>query len=192
MARVIAGSAKGRRLVAPKGAHTRPTTDLVREAVFSIIAQWAGTAGGPPESQLDGLSFLDLYAGSGALAFEAASRGAAPVWAVESGHRAAAAIRQNAQTTSLPVRLLATSVEAALARPAEPFDVVWADPPYALPSAQLAAVVEQLPGVWLAKGGLAILERSSRDAPWIWPAGMRERAVRRYGETALYLGESIE
>lgn len=79
MSRIIAGSAKGRRIDTPKGSRTRPTTDRTREALFSALASWFDTADEAPERQLDGVAVLDLYAGSGAVGLEAASRGAHPV-----------------------------------------------------------------------------------------------------------------
>ena len=76
MTRIIAGSHRGRRIAVPAGDATRPTTDRVREALFSAIASWAGTAAGDADSSLAGLAVADLYAGSGAVGLEAASRGA--------------------------------------------------------------------------------------------------------------------
>ena len=114
MTRIIAGAAKGRRVATPTGSRTRPTTDRVREAVFSVIASWAGTLGEPAASQLDGLAFLDLFAGSGAVGLEAASRGASPVWAVESDPATARLIRRNAAGFGLPVSVLARGAEAVV------------------------------------------------------------------------------
>ena len=88
MTRIIAGRAGGRTIAVPRGSETRPTTDRVREAVFSALAAWAGTSAAAPEATLDGLSVCDLYAGSGAVGLEAASRGASPVLLVE-GEKAA-------------------------------------------------------------------------------------------------------
>ncbi|MFZ0530391.1 MAG: RsmD family RNA methyltransferase, partial [Propionicimonas sp.] len=95
MTRIIAGEKKGHRLRTPAHSATRPTTDRVREAAFSLIADWAGTAGEPGARMLAGLSFLDLFAGSGAVALEAASRGARPVLAVESDPATARLARGN-------------------------------------------------------------------------------------------------
>ena len=125
--RIIAGRAKGRRLRTPAHSATRPTTDRVREAAFSLVADWAGTLGGPAEEQLVGIAFLDLYAGTGAIALEAASRGASPVSAIESDPATARIAQGNAREAGLPVTVVATTVEKALAgMPSEPFDVVWA------------------------------------------------------------------
>src|SRR6187200_3360511 len=89
MSRIIAGSRRGRRIAMPPGDRTRPTSDRVREALFSAIAAWAGRAAEPVEQSLAGLAFCDLYAGSGAVGLEAASRGAYPVLLIERDLRTA-------------------------------------------------------------------------------------------------------
>lgn len=188
MTRIIAGSRKGHRLRTPPHSATRPTTDRVREAAFSLIADWAGTAGEPADEMLAGLSFLDLYAGSGAVALEAVSRGADPVWAVELDPATARLARANARDTGLAVTVLASGVEKALAgEPPAGFDVVWADPPYELTGERLAAVLSAaVERGWLATDGLLIVERSSRDPDPVWPAAVSEQWHRRYGETTLH------
>ena len=187
MSRIIAGSAKGRRIDTPKGSRTRPTTDRTREALFSALASWFDTADEAPESQLDGVAVLDLYAGSGAVALEAASRGARPVWAVESDAGTARIARGNATATGLPVTVVATTVEKALgAPPPARFDVVWADPPYDLPGERLAPVLAAVQERWLATDGLLVVERATRDLAPVWPPELSERWDRRYGETTLY------
>lgn len=188
MSRIIAGSAKGRRLVMPPHRDTRPTTDRVREAAFTLIADWAGTAGAPATEALAGLSLLDLYAGSGAVALEAASRGASPAWAVERDRGTAEVALRNVRTVGLAVTVVTRSVGRFLAAPAQAaFDIVWADPPYDLAEAELAdvlaAVVE---GGWLADRGLLVVERSARGAAPTWPGAMEESWNRGYGETALH------
>jgi 16S rRNA (guanine966-N2)-methyltransferase len=126
MVRVIAGSAKGRRLVTPKGAATRPTSDLVREAVFNTLA---------PLVDLAGAAVADLFAGSGALGIEALSRGAASCVFVDSDRAAVEAVRANLRATGLAGGEVVQSDVlrwAASARAAgRGFDVVLADPPYA-------------------------------------------------------------
>lgn len=185
--RIIAGRAKGRRLRTPAHSATRPTTDRVREAAFSLVADWAGTLGGPAEEQLVGIAFLDLYAGTGAIALEAASRGASPVSAIESDPATARIAQGNAREAGLPVTVVATTVEKALAgMPSEPFDVVWADPPYALAADRLEPVLAAVADRWLAADGLLVVERSGRDLPPVWPPPLSERWERRYGETTLY------
>ena len=139
------------------------------------------------EQMLAGLSFIDLYAGSGAVALEAASRGAAPVVAVESDQATARIARGNAQAIGLPVTVLASTVEKALAGdPQARFDVVWADPPYALSGDRLAPVLAAAADRWMAEDGLLVLERASRDEPPVWPPGVTDSWERRYGETTLY------
>ena len=188
MTRIIAGSRKGHRLRTPAHSATRPTTDRVREAAFSLIADWAGNAGAPAEEMLAGLSFIDLFAGSGAVALEAASRGAAPVVAVESDQATARIARGNALGTRLSVTVLAATVERTLAgQPKDRFDVVWADPPYALTGDRLAPVLAAASERWVAEDGLLVLERASRDPAPQWPPSVTDRWERRYGETTLYL-----
>jgi 16S rRNA (guanine966-N2)-methyltransferase len=185
--RIIAGIAKGHRLRTPATSDTRPTTDRVREATFSAIADWAGTAGATAEQMLVGLSFLDLFAGSGAVALEAASRGAGPVTAVESVASVAAIARDNARTTRLAVNVAAAEASKWLAGPASTrFDVVWADPPYAYDNQRLAAIAALIEERWLAENGLLVLERSSRDQPPDLPEALSVRWHRRYGETTVY------
>ncbi|MCE1173321.1 MAG: 16S rRNA (guanine(966)-N(2))-methyltransferase RsmD [Propionibacteriales bacterium] len=187
MTRIIAGRAKGHRLRTPATSDTRPTTDRVREATFSAIADWAGTGGEQAEDMLAGLSFLDLFAGSGAVALEAASRGAGPVTAVESVGAVAAIARDNARTTRLAVTVVAAEAAKWLATSASTrFDVVWADPPYAYDNDRLAAVVALIEQHWLAENGLLVLERASRDDAPVLPEALSVRWHRRYGETTVY------
>ncbi|MBK9697100.1 MAG: 16S rRNA (guanine(966)-N(2))-methyltransferase RsmD [Propionibacteriaceae bacterium] len=192
MSRIIAGARKGHRLKMPGHQETRPTSDRVREAVFSLIADWAGTAGQPAATTLAGLGFLDLYAGSGAVGLEAASRGAAPVVAVESDRATAEVARRNVAATQLDVTVISRTVAAFLATgPTSPtrdgYDVVWADPPYALATDRVEGVLTTLVAEgWVAPRGLVIVERSSRDRAPQWPEGLQESWERRYGETILY------
>lgn len=188
MSRIIAGTRKGQRLVMPGHARTRPTSDRVRESAFNLIADWAGTAGEPGDEQLARFSFLDLYAGSGAVGLEAASRGAAPVVCVERDKPTAAVARRNAEALSLPVTVVAAAVEGWLAdAAASPFDVVWLDPPYAVGNAEVERVVERvLDGGWLAADGLVVVERASRDEAPRWTSALVGTWQRRYGETTLY------
>lgn len=187
MSRIIAGSGKGRRLVMPAHRETRPTTDRVREAAFAMIADWAGTAGSAADEALAGLSFLDLYAGSGAVALEAASRGAAPVWAVERDRATADVARRNVSQSGLAVQVMIRPVAGFLAGPPTAFDVVWADPPYDLSDAdvdKVLAVVDR--DGWLAPRGLVVVERSVRGRGPVWGPRMEESWNRDYGETVLH------
>ncbi|MDR1238336.1 MAG: 16S rRNA (guanine(966)-N(2))-methyltransferase RsmD [Propionibacteriaceae bacterium] len=189
MTRIIAGTAKGRQLATPKSSATRPTTDRVREAAFAMIAGWADRLGGGADDQLAGLSFLDLYAGTGAVAFEAASRGAGPVWAVESQGPAAAVAQRNRSITGLAVTVKRQRVEQLLGSAASIcFDIVWADPPYALAAAAVDSMLRLLAdNGWLAPEALVVVERSARDTAPSWPAGLLQLPTRNYGETSLHL-----
>ena len=188
MSRIIAGSRRGQRLAMPSGSTTRPTTDRVREAVFSALVSWAGVGVGADDG-LQGLSFLDLYAGSAAVGLEAASRGASPVSAVESDPRAAEVARRNISQTGLPVRLVTGKVGAYLEGSPTPWDVIWLDPPYDLPADRLDAVLARIAeGGWLAERGILVVERSSRDRAPVWPAAVGEHWNRRYGETTVHFG----
>jgi 16S rRNA (guanine966-N2)-methyltransferase len=188
VSRIGAGSRGGRRLETPAGDVTRPTSDRVREALFSALASWAGTAAEPPADALAGLAFLDLYAGSGAIGLEAASRGAAPVLLVESDARTAALARRNVATLALAVTARTTTVETLARTSAEQaYDIAFADPPYAFAADRLDAVVADLVAHgWLVPDGLLVLERSSRTPAPTWPAAVADSWVRSYGETVLH------
>ena len=174
----------------PPGGGTRPTTDRVREAVFSAIAAWAGTSAAAPAESLSGLRFCDLYAGSGAVGLEAASRGASAVLLVERDRRAVPHIRRSATELDLSVTIQIADVPSLVHRPAPAgFDVVFADPPYGqasqLVDAQLAALIDH---GWVSRPGLIILERSRRSAPPNWPVSVPTTWARAYGETTIYFG----
>jgi len=174
----------------PSGRSTRPTTDRVREAVFSAVAAWAGTADRPPEQALTGLAFCDLYAGSGAVGLEAASRGAHPVLLVEQDRSVAAHIRRAAAELGLAAAVRLGDVPALLRRPAETgFDVVFADPPYDLPTPALETQLRDLDtNGWLNRSALVMLERSRRTPAPAWPTAVTETWSRAYGETIIYFG----
>ncbi|UMG93067.1 16S rRNA (guanine(966)-N(2))-methyltransferase RsmD [Nocardioides sp. TF02-7] len=185
MTRIVAGRAGGRRIETPKGARTRPTTDRVREALFSAVEAWCGS--------LEGLRFLDLYAGSGAIGLEAWSRGAAAVTFVESDRRTADLVRRNARLVGCDVAdVRVASAATVLAAPAAaPYDVVFSDPPYPLTDDALAGDLALLADQgWLAPDALVVVERASRGAQPRWPAGLTplpgKRGHKRYGETTLW------
>lgn len=182
MTRIIGGRAKGRRLQTPAGDMTRPTSDRVREALFSAIESAVGS--------LSGLRFLDLYAGSGAVGLEAWSRGAGAVTLVEQDRRTAALVRANAVELGCPAEVITASVPAVLRRgPSARYDVVFLDPPYALDGAEVSAalglLVEQ---AWLCPDALVIVERSRRASDLEWPSMLRAERQRRYGETVVHYG----
>jgi 16S rRNA (guanine966-N2)-methyltransferase len=175
----------------PRGDRTRPTTDRVREALFSAIAAWAGTAATPPEQSLAHLAFCDLYAGSGAVGLEAASRGAHPVLLVERDRRTAQLTKDNAKALGLGVDVTISPVEQVLQRPpARPYDVVFADPPYELDTSAVSAQLQQLvANRWVAApGSLVVVERSRRTPDLTWPEAAARRWSRAYGETVLHFG----
>jgi 16S rRNA (guanine966-N2)-methyltransferase len=177
--RIIAGVAGGRRIETPKGADTRPTSDRVREALFGAL---------DARGVLDGAAVLDLFAGSGALGLEAASRGAESAVLVESAREAAGVARRNALTLGLDgVRVVQATVQRYLATATDPpADVVLLDPPYAFGEAKLAAVLTALDGGPLAPGALVVVEREARSAEPAWPEGWTGEGARRYGGTALW------
>lgn len=182
MTRIVAGSAGGRRLAVPPGRGTRPTSDRTREALFSTVESLI---------ELDGARVLDLYAGSGAVGLEAVSRGAARALLIESDPRAVRVLRENAAALGLPgAEVRAERAEGLAATPAgEAFDLVFADPPYQLPAAELAAVLTDLAGNgWLAPDAAVVIERASRDPEWVWPKPLVPLRSRRYGEATLWYG----
>jgi 16S rRNA (guanine966-N2)-methyltransferase len=203
VARVIAGTAGGRRLAVPDGRNTRPTSDRAREGLFATIVSMTGS--------LCGTRVLDLYAGSGAVGLEALSRGAEHVLLVESGARAARVIRENIEAIGLPgAEVVTDRVERVLARgPARPantantantgntvdtasdsrYDIVFADPPYALAGEEVSGMLAALTDrAWLAPGALVIVERATRSGPVNWPAGFAADRARRYGEATFWYG----
>ena len=188
--RVIAGSAGGRRLMVPRGDVTRPTTDRVREALFSAITSWASTSDRRADLTLAGLAFCDLYAGSGAIGLEAASRGANPVLIVEADRRIASLAVRNARELGLSAKVQVARVESLIAGTApHPFDIVFADPPYDTDSAYLNNLLTLVVlGGWVTAPGLVIVERSRRSARLSWPVGFARTWQRTYGETVVEFG----
>jgi 16S rRNA (guanine966-N2)-methyltransferase len=180
--RIVAGAAKGRRLAVPPRV-TRPTSERVREALFNTLRS---------HLDLDGAAVLDLYAGSGAVGLEALSRGAARVVLVESDRNAAQILHRNMSTVGLPgAQVLRRSVAAALGAPAEPFDLVFADPPYELPDTEVAEVLAALAANgWLADSAVVVVERSARSAEPVWPKGIELVTQRRYGDGCLWYGRA--
>ena len=172
--RIIAGKWRGRPIEAPPGLGTRPTTDRVRETLFSMLASRLRS--------FEDLRVADLFAGSGALGFEALSRGAASATFVESDAKAAAVIRRNAAKLGASIEQLTGS---ALALPhSDAFDLVFADPPYSTGSgtAVVAAVTK---ANWLAHGGWMSVETSRDDA--VDTGGLVVEATRTVGRARLTL-----
>lgn len=195
MSRIIAGVAGGLSLKSVPGDATRPTTDRVKEALFSRLESW---------NVLSGARVLDLFAGSGALGLEAASRGARSVVLVEKATKAIAVCQQNAQALNKAlknetVQLRRGSVESVLdgffnettGIPTKTFDLVFLDPPYPLTESELETTLAKLAPV-LAEDATVVVERSSRSAEPAWPASLTVIAEKKYGETRLWFAEPIE
>ena len=173
--RIIAGEFRGHSLVAPKGRATRPTSDRVREALFSILGD------------VEGLDVLDLYAGSGALGLEALSRGARHATFVEQGHAAAQAIRANVAALKVEERTRIVSTEARKALRALPrarIGLAFLDPPYA--SGDVGAVLDELEEAGaLVDGAWIVLEHAAKSPPPPGTGRRELRFTRTYGDTAL-------
>lgn len=183
--RIVGGRLSGRRFPAPKGGGIRPTSERVREAIASALEA---------RDAIAGARVLDLFAGTGALAFEALSRGAAHAVLVDRDRRALAAIARTARALGLGSQVRTQAVDlmgnparvVAMLREEGPFTLVFADPPYAEVE-RLAPLMRRLvdEGV-IAPGAPVVLERSSRDpAPAL---GLASVAVYRYGDTAVDVG----
>lgn len=174
--RIIAGAWRGRPLQAPAGMATRPTADRVRETLFSMLVSRLGT--------FEGLSVADLFAGSGALGFEALSRGATSVTFVESDPAAVRAIRENAEKLQAQdhVRLIGGSA-LTLAK-AGPFDLIFADPPYAAASGTQAVAAVAKAG-WLTPAGWMSVETARGDP--VQPGAFSIKAERDVGRARLTL-----
>jgi 16S rRNA (guanine966-N2)-methyltransferase len=180
---VIAGQAGGLRLTAPKGTRTRPTADRVKEALFAAL--------GP--DRLLGAVVLDCYAGSGALAIEALSRGAARALLVDRDPLAVDAIRRNLGSTGFTgtahVQRRGVGAVVRGAPPSDaPFTLVFLDPPYDQPAGKLAGVLAALaePG-WIAPAGTVVVERAASAGPPLLPAGWEVTWSRVYGDTLVVL-----
>lgn len=185
MTRIVSGFAGSLTLQVPKSG-TRPTSDRVREAVFSGL---------DARDAVHGARVLDLFAGSGALGLEAASRGASRVLLVEKSPAAAAICRRNAEAVvraapkharpEVDVRATAVQPYLASAGPSARFDLVFVDPPYDLPDADLLAVLTALVPL-LTEHALVCVERSTRTPALSLPAGLTLDRTRTYGETAVH------
>lgn len=192
MTRIIAGSAGGRHLHTPPGSGTRPTSDRVREAMFSRLEHL---------DVLSGARVLDLYAGSGALGLEAASRGAQRVVLVEASRPVVQVARRNVRDLGLgePVRVVGDRADRVLlggpdgAGEEGRFDLVLLDPPYDVAQPALGDVLQLLvTHRWLAADALVVVERSTRSPEPLWPAALRPLGPRRYGETTVWFAEVPE
>jgi len=189
MTRIISGFAGSLTLTVPSSG-TRPTSERVREAIFSSM---------DARGVLDGARVVDLYAGSGALGLEAASRGAVHVTLVDKGSPATTACRKNAAVvqkaaprgSKLVIEVSGSSVQSFLDSPKQPWDVVFIDPPYELSTAEveqnLASLVSRL-----SADAVVLLERSSRGAAPEWPDGLELERRKDYGDTSLFWLRPVE
>ncbi|MGP5380889.1 16S rRNA (guanine(966)-N(2))-methyltransferase RsmD [Glutamicibacter arilaitensis] len=194
MSRIIAGAAGGQPLKSVPGDATRPTTDRVKEALFSRLESW---------DILSGARVLDLFAGSGSLGVETASRGARQVILVEKAPKAVAVCQQNAalvnkvlKTNTVVVKrgsvdsVLESFYNSQTGVPSKTFDVVLLDPPYPLTDEELAVTLEKISMV-LAEDATVIVERSARSPEPTWPESLVKFADRKYGETHLWFAEPV-
>ena len=195
MSRIISGAAGGVRLASVPGDNTRPTTDRVKESLFSKLESY---------DIIRGARVLDAFGGSGALGCEALSRGAASVTLLDTYPKAVAVIRKNVaavekamgRTGSSGATCSAARVQQSQAltyvkSASGPWDLVFVDPPYAMPNEQVSELLEALTPK-LAEGAVVVVERSSRDAEPVWGEGLYCFSTRQHGETVLYYVEPDE
>ena len=181
MTRIIAGRAGSLTLEVPD-AGTRPTSDRVRESLFGALES---------ADALRGAAVLDLYAGSGALGLEAASRGAASADLVEKASRAASVVQRNVARVAKSlgrdavITVHRTSAVAYLQGAQGPFDLVFIDPPYDLGEAELTHTL-QLLAPHLAPGATVVVERAARSPEPVLPVGLTHGRAKKYGDTALW------
>jgi 16S rRNA (guanine966-N2)-methyltransferase len=181
--RIVAGSARGRRLEAPASV-TRPTSDRAREGLFSTLEHLLGT--------MNQKRVLDLYAGTGAIGLEAASRGANQVDLVENGWQAVQVCRANTASlgfTNVKVHSLTVEKWLSSALPSAvnaPYDLIVMDPPYAESNENVEAVLAQIiKEGWLVDGGVVAVERDAKAVEFAWPAGLTQERARRYGHAVV-------
>jgi len=183
MTRIVAGAARGRRLAVPPTG-TRPTSDRAREALFSSLEADLGA--------FAGVRFLDLYAGSGAVGLEAASRGAAAVTLVEHDRATARVLKANVEVVGTPVvqvRVADVRAFVVTANDDRPYDVAFLDPPYDVTHEAVDTVLRHLVAArWLGDDASVVVERATRSGEFPWPAEFVAQRSRRYGGTTLWYG----
>jgi 16S rRNA (guanine966-N2)-methyltransferase len=180
--RIIAGRFRGRRLKAPAGDGTRPTTDRVREALFSALVSLRGP-------DLGGGSALDPFAGSGALGFEALSRGCASVTFVESGRAAQAVLRHNVDVLGVDseAKIVAADALRTAGRvlPGRPFSLILLDPPYTLDQTAVAGLLVALADAGSVSNGAVVTWEHASSSELAWPEGFSPLQSRAYGSTTV-------
>ena len=184
--RIIAGSGKGRKLFSPPSI-TRPTSDRAREGLFSSLISTFGT--------LDGLHFLDLFAGSGAVGVEALSRGAGLVESIESNSESAQVCEKNFGLLLNQPNLgkfkvhETTTFEYINHLANKQFEIIFLDPPYEVANIEIEKILRKiLSGNLLGKFGVIAIERDAKAATFTWPDGLQEVKVRSYGQGAIHYG----
>ncbi len=179
--RIVGGEWRGRRLIGPKAEGIRPTSDRLREALFNVLAHAYDDAA-------EEAVVLDLFAGTGALGFEALSRGAARALFVDEGRQAGLLIREGIAALGCGGRARLIPRDATRLGPAldQPATLVFCDPPYAKNLAP-AALTAAASGGWLAPGALVLVEEAAAAGP-VLPPGFSELERRGYGETAVTFG----
>lgn len=197
MSRIISGAAGGVRLASVLGDNTRPTTDRVKESLFSKLESY---------DIIRGARVLDAFGGSGALGCEALSRGAASVTLLDTYPKAVAVIRKNvaavekamgrtgtgsSSSTGSAARVQQSQALTYVKSASGPWDLVFVDPPYAVPNEQVSELLEALTPK-LAEGAVVVVERSSRDPEPVWGEGLYCFSTRQHGETVLYYVEPDE
>ena len=197
MSRIISGAAGGVRLASVPGDNTRPTTDRVKESLFSKLESY---------DIIRGARVLDAFGGSGALGCEALSRGAASVTLLDTYPKAVAVIRKNVAAVEKAMGRTGAGSSSSIGSAARvqqsqaltyvksasgPWDLVFVDPPYAMPNEQVSELLEALTPK-LAEGAVVVVERSSRDAEPVWGEGLYCFSTRQHGETVLYYVEPDE
>lgn len=188
--RIIAGIGKGRKLFSPPSI-TRPTSDRAREGLFSSLTSTFST--------LDGLHFLDLYAGSGAVGVEALSRGAAMVDAVESNSVSAQVCEDNFALISKvegvgKCRVHVKTVFEFLNHTAsQPYEIIYIDPPYEVDNVEVEKILKKILTLGLlTKFGVVAIERDAKLKTFSWPAGLSELKIRSYGAGTIHYGHLTE
>lgn len=177
--RIVGGRLRSRPLAGPKSDAVRPTSDRLREALFNILEHGYG-------DPITGARVLDLFAGTGALGIEALSRGASYALFVDEGVEARALLRQNIESFGLGgvTRIFRRdATKLGPAHPMEPFDLVFADPPYGKGLAD-KALTSARKGAWLKQQALIVVEEAA-DANFVAPAGFEELERRKYDDTEI-------
>lgn len=190
MTRIIGGAARGRRLAVPSRG-TRPTSDRVRESLFSSLDSDLHA----DSDEWGDVVVLDLFAGSGALGLEALSRGARAAHLVESDRAAARTLRENVAAVGLPgAQVLVRRVESlpSVEPPMPGASLVLVDPPYDVGASSVSGLLDRLAGTgWIREGARIVVERPSRDPEDPLPPGWASVPRRRFGDTCLWYGRAV-